>query len=641
MTTVPLDGASLTPATLAAIARNPGVRVEVDPRAHAAVQRCYAHVHTLVDRYEQAYAAAAARGVPLSADELRPILVYGVTTGFGEFKTIAVPPHELRKLQRNILLSHAVGFGENEDELDPANYCPGDVVRASIALRINAFLKGHSGVRTRLVELLIEMLHLGVVPLVPLRGSVGSSGDLCPLAHMFATLLGTGKFYTATSPDALRRGLLACPARDAAELPALLGIRADELNPAGGLELFPKEGLGLTNGACLSTAMLALAVHDAETLADTADAGAALTLEALCGRTRALDPEIHAARNMPGQIESARTIRALVTGSALVDRAAEVQDAYSLRCAPQVHGTSRDAIAYARDVATREMNAATDNPLFFPGHDPWDVAHARDQQDHEPGATHIAEQLAHEAAAFSAGNFHGQPVGMAADFLAIALAEIASIAERRTQALLDANHNRGLPANLVAAPGLNSGFMLAQYSSASLVSENKVFCHPASIDSIPTAANTEDHVAMATNAARKLRTVLANTRAVLANELLCAAQAVEWRVGDATARGGIQRPPRGPRQKWQAGGDTPSDQHLAEHVHAREETFERLFAASAPGRAIVAASLGLGTRAVYTLIRAHQGPLVRDEYLEPHTRAVRSLVASGEIARIVRETVKA
>ena len=221
---------------------------------------------------------------------------------------------------------------------------------------------------------------------------------------------------------------------------------------------------------------------------------------------------------MAGQIESARNIRELVRESKLIGLRQNVQDAYSVRCAPQVHGASRDAIAYAHRVAELEMNAATDNPLFFPGHQPED---AGDESN---------PQLNHEPLAFSAGNFHGQPVGLAADFLAIAVAELANISERRTQMLLDQSHNGGLPANLIADGGLNTGLMIAQYTAASLVSENKIFCHPASVDSIPSSANVEDHVAMATTAARKLRQILANTKGVLAIELMVATQAVEWRV---------------------------------------------------------------------------------------------------------------
>ena len=284
-----------------------------------------------------------------------------------------------------------------------------------------------------------------------------------------------------------------------------------------------KEGLALVNGVNYSASMLALGVHDAERLADLADSAAALTMEAMCGCTRALDPKVHQARGQFGQMRSAARMRELLEGSKLVERAGAVQDPYSLRCAPQVHGATRDAIAFARSIAERELNATTDNPLFFPENgEPWDVRF----RDNWPDGYRGDQRLA-----YSAGNFHGQPIALAADFLGIALAEIANIAERRTQMLLDGHHNRGLPRNLTTRPGVNSGLMIAQYTAASLVSENKVLAHPASADSIPTSANTEDHVSMSTHAARKMRTILHNVQSVIAIELLVAAQALDWRVG--------------------------------------------------------------------------------------------------------------
>jgi histidine ammonia-lyase len=365
------------------------------------------------------------------------------------------------------------------------------------------------------------MLNRGVIPLVPLRGSVGASGDLCPLSHLFATLLGAGRFYivaddqTSSTSNGGRTGLSVL--HDASELPALLGFDAEEMKPTY------KEGLALINGVNFSATMLALAVHDAERLVETADAAAAMTLEAICGCTRALDPKVHAARSHPGQIASAARMRSLLEGSRLAERAGAVQDPYSVRCAPQVHGASREAIHYAHHVAERELNATTDNPLFFPGEsEPWDLQF----RDNWPDGYRGDERLA-----YSAGNFHGQPIALAADFLTIAVAELANISERRTAMLLDGNHNRLLPQNLTTRPGVNSGLMIAQYTAASLVSENKVLAHPASVDSIPTGANAEDHVSMSTHAARKLRTVLHNAQCVLAIELLTVAQALEWRIG--------------------------------------------------------------------------------------------------------------
>jgi histidine ammonia-lyase len=284
-----------------------------------------------------------------------------------------------------------------------------------------------------------------------------------------------------------------------------------------------KEGLALVNGVNYSAAMLALGVYDAEHLANVADVSASMTLEAMCGCTRALDFKVHEARGHPGQIRSAAHMRQLIAGSKLVERAAAVQDPYSLRCAPQVHGASSDAIAFARAAAEREINAATDNPLFFPDDsEPFDL----NFRANWPKDYHGDHRLA-----YSAGNFHGQPIAIAADLMSIAAAELANIAERRIQMLLDGNHNRGLPRNLTSEPGVNSGLMIAQYTAASLVSENKVLCHPASVDSIPTSSNSEDHVSMSTYAARKMRTVLRNAETVIAIELMVAAQALDWRIG--------------------------------------------------------------------------------------------------------------
>lgn len=491
---ITLDGSSLTIEQLAQIARDPSARVVHHPSTVARVMRGEQQIATIVNNYSEAHAAG--RKGPSE---------YGVTTGFGEFKDKPIAPHELEQLQRNLLLSHSVGVGVNDDPDDLANYFEPEVVRGVLVTRLNAFLQGHSGVRASLVTVVEALVNRSIIPLVPLRGSVGASGDLCPLSHLFATLLGAGRFYTLADRTI----------RDATELPQLLGFDAEEMKPTF------KEGLALVNGVNFSATMLALAVHDAERLADLADAAAAMTLEAMCGCTRALDPKVHAVRGHEGQIKSAARMRELLEGSKLVERAGAVQDPYSLRCAPQVHGASRDAIRYARAAAEHEINAATDNPLFFPGEDePWDLRY----RGNWPPDYHGDQRLA-----YSAGNFHGQPIALASDFLTIAVAELANISERRTTMLLDGNHNRHLPENLTTRPGVNSGLMIAQYTAASLVSENKVLSHPASVDSIPTGANAEDHVSMSTIAARKLRAVLQNARSVLAIELLTVAQALEWR----------------------------------------------------------------------------------------------------------------
>jgi histidine ammonia-lyase len=616
---VTLDGSSLTLGELARIARDPGVAVACADGALARVERCRREIEAVVEAYRGGYERFD-RGETAEP----PVQDYGITTGFGEFKDVPVPPADLERLQRNILLGHAVGVGESADADDPAGYFPAEVVRATLVIRLNAFLKGHSGVRVELARAVEAMVNRGIVPLVPTRGSLGSSGDLCPLAHLFAVFLGVGRYYVVAAS-----GDLAPLSRDprawkpAAALAADLGMDAPQPSY--------KEGLALCNGATFSTALLALAVHDGEALANAADAAAALTLEAACGCARAFDPRIHRARGLPGQCDSAANFRALVAGSRLVDAAPAVQDAYSLRCAPAVHGASRDAIGYARMVAEREINAATDNPLFFPAGE----GAAEEPWDHGFRANWPAGYHGDRRRSYSAGNFHGQPVGMAADFLAIALAELADISERRTQMLLDRHHNRNLPANLVPRRGLNSGFMLAQYSAASLVSENKVLAHPASVDSIPTSANTEDHVAMATVAARKLRTVLANSQAVLAIELLAAAQAVEWRVGMDY---GPAAPP--PASAGVAGGAAGALAASRDAWRRADDEAERFSAATLPERReAIAARLGAGTRAVYQAVRQAAEPLLEDRPLAADVGRVRRLLEDHSLVTAVAAAV--
>jgi histidine ammonia-lyase len=573
MTTIVLDGDSLTIEQLAQIARDPATRVSRDPATHERVAKAEALIAQVVENYR----AAWREGKAAPSD-------YGVTTGFGEFKDKPIAPEELEQLQRNLLLSHSVGVGENSDADDLTNYFPAEVVRGALVTRLNAFLKGHSGVRAILVEVVEAMLNEGVIPLVPLRGSVGASGDLCPLSHLFVSLLGAGRFYLASDPKRMLR-----PATD---LPSLLGFDAEAMKPSF------KEGLALVNGANFSAAMLALAVYDAERLADTADAAATMSLEAMAGCTRALDEKIHLERGHEGQIETARRMRENVTGSRLVERAGAVQDAYSLRCAPQVHGASRDTLRFVRVTAEREINAATDNPLFFPGeHNPFDLQFQANWPEWYRGDRRFA---------YSAGNFHGQPLALAADFLTIALAELGNISERRTQLLLDGHHNRGLPANLTTRPGVNSGLMILQYTAASIVSENKVLSHPASVDSIPTGANSEDHVSMSTHAARKLRTVLSNVQSILAIELLAAAQAVEWRAV-------FQYDPNQP---------APRLLDLA-NAEAQARQFEDAVKDKSHN---IATQLGKGTRQLYLRVRAAAPPVLFDRPLDDDIRAARKLV---------------
>ena len=577
--TVTLDGASLTIEQLAAIARD-GARVELDPSTDAAVARSEQLIAQIVENYRRAYAEGSAAPTE-----------YGVTTGFGEFKDKPIAPDDLEQLQRNLLLSHSVGVGDNSDPDDLSNYFPPEVVRGALATRLNAFLRGHSGVRAKLVKIVQEMLNRGVVPLVPLRGSVGASGDLCPLSHLFVTLLGEGRFYTVDYSrlnDAKNERTI----RPATDLPSLLGFTADELKPTF------KEGLGLVNGANFSAAMLALAVHDAEKLVNAADAAAALSLEAMAGCTRAFDPKVHEERGHAGQIESAQRILAAVEGSRLVERAGAVQDAYSLRCAPQVHGATRETLRFVRGIAEKELNAATDNPLFFPGEgDPVDVQFRANWPEWYRGESRLA---------YSAGNFHGQPLALAADFLTIAAAELANISERRTQMLLDGDHNRGLPSNLTTRPGVNSGLMILQYTAASIVSENKVLAHPASVDSIPTGANAEDHVSMSTHAGRKLRMVLANVQSVLAIELLTAAQAVEWRA------------------VFNYDPNRPAPQLLdVANAEAQARQFEDAVSGKAQN---IATQLGKGSRELYLKVRAAAQPVFRDRPLDGDVRAVRRVI---------------
>jgi histidine ammonia-lyase len=581
---VVLDGSSLTLEDLVRVARDPRVRVEISDAAMKRVLQSCEQIEGIARRYKEDYAAGRTG-----------VLDYGITTGFGEFKNIPVPPDQLEELQCNILLSHAVGAGETADDLHPSNFFEPEVVRAALVIRLNAFLKGHSGIRQVMVRAVLAMINQGVIPLVPIRGSVGSSGDLCPLSHLFVVLLGHGRYFLVREPDDL--------------LFKIRDVRSglDSLGTDLGLDVPRpsfKEGLALTNGATFTAALLALAVHDSEHLARVSDMALALSLEAVCGCARAFDRRIHEVRGHAGEIASAAYIREQLRGSRLIEKAGAVQDVYSLRCGPAVHGAARDTIAYARKVAEAEMNAATDNPLFFPKADDWFDLEFRDNW---PEGYRGDQRIS-----FSGGNFHGEPLGFAADFLAIGLAELADISERRTQMLLDCHHNRNLPSNLIPHRGVNSGWMIAQYAAAGIVSENKVLTHPASVDSIPTSANSEDHNAMGIIAARKLRTVLRNAQAVLAIELLAAAQGVEWRVG-------MDLDPRG-------------TQKSLDWKEADEEASRFRDAVSPERRPAIAASLGEGTRRVYLKIRDLTPPMLADDRtLDGDIRVVREAVERNEL----------
>ena len=460
-------------------------------------------------------------------------IIYGITTGFGDFKNKLIPLDKVKQLQKNILLSHATGVGA---------FLPHATVRAMMAARVQTFLKGNSGIRLEVIQTLVEMINKGVYPLVPEQGSLGASGDLAPLAHMALVLIGEGHAWyqgeVFTGAEAMQKA----------------GISL--------IEPEAKEGLALTNGTSLITTIGALAVHKAEQLALAADLASALSIEALRGTPLAFDPRIHAVRPHAGQARSAANIRRLLCGSQLTRGfdPLDVQDPYSLRCSPQVNGAARDVIAFAKNAVEIELNSATDNPLIF--------------FDEEGKATCL-----------SGGNFHGEPVAIPLDSLKIGLAELASISERRIARLVDEKENRNiLPAFLTREGGLNSGFMLIQYTAAALVSENKVLAHPASVDTIPSSANTEDHVSMGTISARQALQIARNVENVLSLELFTAAQGVDFRL----------------------------------------ETLGR------------EAKLGAGTSLVYELIRKHVPFIEKDTLMQPHMNAVHALIASGELLDVVQ-----
>jgi histidine ammonia-lyase len=404
--------------------------------------------------------------------------VYGVNTGFGALAEVRISPEQIADLQRNLVRSHAAGVGEP---------LPTDAVRAMMLLRAAVLAEGFSGARVKVAERLLAMLEQGVHPIIPSRGSVGASGDLAPLAHLALVLIGEGEAE-----------------HDGHRLPGSEALWHAGLKP---MKLKAKEGLTLLNGTQLMTAVGALAVLDAETTCRVADLAGAMSLEAYKGTPRAFDPRIHAARPHAGQAESAGFLARLLADSEIVEShrdCGKVQDPYSLRCMPQVHGATRDALAYARGVLEREAASATDNPLVFVDEHGWDIV--------------------------SGGNFHGQPVGLALDFAAIAVAELADISERRVEQLVNPHLSSGLPPFLAPSSGLNSGFMMAQVTAAALVSENKVLAHPATVDSIPSSAGREDHVSMGAHAALKLAQIHDHVRTVLAVELLCAAQGLDLRL---------------------------------------------------------------------------------------------------------------
>jgi len=451
VTDIIVDGGPLTPGQVVAVAQR-RARAIPGPGLAERMEPARAVVDAAVDSGE---------------------IVYGITTGFGALASTHIGREEAEALQYNLIRSHASGVG------DPV---PDELVRAILLLRARTLAQGHSGVRPVVVERLLEMLDRDILPVIPSQGSVGASGDLAPFAHMALPVIGEGK------------------------------VRIDgKVVPTSEIDLEPislqaKEGLSLLNGTEGMTAMGALGLHAARQLLIASDVACAMTIEAMMGSARPFREDIHRLRPHPGQIASARRIAALIDGSAIgashqddFDHA--VQDAYSLRCAPQVHGAVADTLDHMEDVLSREMESVVDNPIVFP----------------KTGEV------------VSAGNFHGQALAFVLDFATIAVSELGSISERRTDRLLDPARSRGLPAFLANDPGLQSGYMITQYVQAALVAENKVLSHPASVDTIPTSGNQEDHVSMGWGAGRKLAQVLDNARRVVAIEILCATQGIEYR----------------------------------------------------------------------------------------------------------------
>jgi histidine ammonia-lyase len=512
---IQLDGGSLSIDQVIQVAYE-RVPVELTPAAIKKVERAAQAVQDLLAHGE---------------------IAYGVTTGFGAFKDRIISPDQVETLQRNIIVSHAVGVGGLFDI---------PTTRAIMLIRANTLAHGHSGIRLATLQLLLDMLNRRVHPCIPEKGSLGASGDLAPLAHMALAMIGEG--------EAEYQGEI---------IAGWEALRRAGLEP---VTLAAKEGLALTNGTSVMCALGTLAVDRAERLSRTADVAGCLSLEALHGTVLAFDERIHAVRPHPRQIECAAYLRKLLSGSQFTrgHDPTNVQDAYTLRCIPQVHGAVRDAIAYARWVMEIELNAVTDNPLIF--------------IDEESG----------EVTVLSGGNFHGEPIAIAMDYLAIAITELGNISERRIMRLTDEASNANvLPAFLTKNGGLNSGFMITQYTAAALATENKVLAHPASVDTIPTSANVEDHVSMGVTAALKIRQILDNVENILAIELLAASQGVDFR---------------------------------------REEQGEH-------------ANLGTGTGPVYALVRTQAPFIESDTVLYPYINAVNALIVSGQVDQVVAEGI--
>ena len=477
-TRIELDGRSLTLEQLQPIARGEPVELAIAERALAGIRRARAQV----DRH-------------IAAGDV----VYGLTTGFGKLKNVAIEAGDLTRLQRNLILSHSCGVGEP---------MPAAEVRVAQVLRLNGLVRGHSGVRLETCQALVGLFNHGVVPLVPQQGSVGASGDLAPLAHMASTLIGEGRAMIFTPSTEAGHA-----ARVGAPMPSSEALERVGLRP---IELGAKEGLALINGTEIMKAVGAVTWLRAANLSRAGDAIASLTIEALLGSVRPFDDRLAELKGHAGHRRTANNVRACMRDSQVLASHADcdrVQDPYSLRCIPQIHGAFKAALAHVGEVLASEINAVTDNPVLFPG-----------------------ETEADAGEVISAGQFHGQPVSMPLDYLALSLATLANVSERRIEQLVNPDLSR-LPAFLTPEPGLHSGMMIAQVAAASLASENKSLAHPASVDTIPTSANQEDHVSMGVTAARKARAICDNVEHVLAIEWLCAAQAHEFHVGLRAGRG--------------------------------------------------------------------------------------------------------
>jgi histidine ammonia-lyase len=486
---IEIDGNQLTLSQIVAVSRQ-GEHVVLSDNARQQMEQSCAWVREIV-----------AAGRP----------VYGINTGFGIFADQIISTADSTRLTRNLILSHAVATG-------PALHR--ELVRAAMLIRANTLASGFSGVRPVVADTLLQMLNTGLTPVVPSQGSLGSSGDLAPLSHLALVFSTDESDRDEDSGMAEYQGQL------------MSGKAAMEKAGIPRLILGPKEGLAVNNGATFSAAIAALAVSDTQHLLSVAEYSCAMSLEAMLGVSAAFDSRLHAARRHPGQIAVAAAIRKHTQGSSLMDAAGKVQDAYSLRCAPQVHGAARDAADYVYQIITREANAATDNPLLF-----------------------------EEGVALSGGNFHGEPVGIAMDLLSVAMAEVGAISERRIFRLTDAKLNAGLPpmlVNSIEEAGLNSGMMMPQYTAASLVLENQTLANPDSVHSLPTSAEQEDHNANSMTAARNARQIIENTAHILAIEVYCAARALDLRlrqIPDAQMGSGVARAYRRVRQEvpFQAG----------------------------------------------------------------------------------------